>query len=132
MITAMTHTTLVVEDYDAAISWYTEKLGLELRGDDAFGEGYRFVTVGVKGQDVGIILHKVMGEQSTEAPGQPVGSAHGLVFDSTDCRAEVEGLRQRGVNVVQGPDEVQWGIQAVFEDLYGNTHVLVEPAPHAG
>ena len=126
MITTMTHVTLVVEDYDDAIRWYTDMLGLELRGDDTFGEGNRFVTVGVKGQDVEIILHKPMAEQETARAERPAVTVHGFVFASTDCRAEAEGLRQRGVTITQGPEEMPWGVQAVFEDLYGNTHVLVE------
>jgi len=47
--TRLTHATIVVSDYDQALSWYTEALGLELRSGDTFGEGYRFVTVGVEG-----------------------------------------------------------------------------------
>ena len=49
MINRLTHVSLIVDDYDEAVEWYTKTLGLELRGDHAYGEGYRFVTVGVKG-----------------------------------------------------------------------------------
>ena len=33
MITSLVNVTLLVKDYDEAIRWYTEKLGLELRMD---------------------------------------------------------------------------------------------------
>ena len=33
MITSLANGTLLVKDYDEAIRWYTEKLGLELRMD---------------------------------------------------------------------------------------------------
>ena len=47
MITSLANVTLLVKDYDEAIRWYTEKLGLELRMDGSMGGEYRFVTVGV-------------------------------------------------------------------------------------
>ena len=67
MITSLAHVTVIVNDYDEGIRFYTEVLGLELRADNPMGEGYRWVTVGVKGQeDVDIVLHKPFGEQAPE------------------------------------------------------------------
>ena len=64
MITGITHVSVLVDDYDEALQWYTEKLGLEPRMDGAMGEGYRFVTVGVRGQSVEMVLHKPFGDRS--------------------------------------------------------------------
>ena len=50
-ITSLANVTLLVKDYDEAIQWFTEKLGLELRRDGSMGGDYRFVTVGVKGPE---------------------------------------------------------------------------------
>ena len=82
--------------------------------------------MGVKGQDVEIVLFKSDGGDGDSPSEQAVSSIHGFVFGSDDCRKDAEDLRGRGVKVIQGPEEVPWGIQAVFEDLYANTHVLVE------
>ena len=130
MITGLTHATVVVKDYDDAIKSYTEKLGLELRMDNTFGEGFRFVTVAVKGQDVEIVLHKPQDGQSG-GPTEAANSIHGLVFSTDDCHKDADGLKRRGVTITQGPEDVPWGVQAVFEDLYGNSHVLVEAKPYA-
>ena len=126
MITGLTHASVIVEDYDKALTWYTEKLGLELRNNAAFGEGYRWVTVGVKGQEVEIVLHVPHAEEPSDGGQRPASGVHGFVFGSDDCRKDADELRQRGVRITQGPEKVPWGIQAMFEDLYGNTHVLVE------
>ena len=126
MITKLTHVSLVVEDYDEAIEWYTNKLGLELRGDNTYGEGYRFVTMGVEGQDVEIVLHKPHGDPASGASSSTPGVVHSFVFAPDDCRKEVEELRWRGVKITGEPEDVPWGVQAIFEDLYGNSHVLVE------
>ena len=121
MITGLTHATLIVKDYDEALRWYTDKLGLEPRMDNLFGEGNRFVTVGVQGQDVEIVLHKPDGDFD-----HAKSSVHGFVFGSDDCRKDADELRQRGVRITQDPEDVPWGVQALFEDLYGNSHVIVE------
>ena len=127
MLTNLANVSLVVKDYDEAIKWYTEVLGLELRIDGSMGGDYRFITVGVRGQDdISIVLHK----PNEEAPDTP-SSIHGLLFHTDNCRQEVERLRRHGVKIALEPDAQPWGIQAVFEDLYGRSHVLVEPSPMA-
>ena len=128
MITRLANVSLLVRDYDEAIRWYTEVLGLELRMDGSMGGDYRFVTVGVKGQDdVSIVLHK----PEEGGPDTP-SSVQGLLFHTDDCRRQVEELRAQGVNISMEPEEQMWGVQAVFHDLYGSSHVLLEPSPMAG
>ena len=123
----MANVSLIVEDYDKAIRWFTEVLGLELRMDGSMGDDYRFVTVGVPGQaDVSIVLHK-----PNDGYSEARSSIHGLLFHTSDCRKEVERLRQGGATIVLEPEDVPWGVQAVFEDLYGNSHVLLQPSPPA-
>ena len=123
MLTKLANVTVVVRDYDEAIKWYTDVLGLELRMDGSMGGDYRFVTVGVKDQtEVSIVLHKL-----EDAPLPTAGSIHGLLFHTDDCRKEVERLRRGGVTITVEPEDQPWGVQAVFQDLYGNTHVLVQP-----
>lgn len=127
MITSLANVTLVVKDYDDAIRWYVDILGLELRMDGSMGGEYRFVTVGVKGQeDVSIVLHKL-----TSGEVEARSNIHGLLFHSDDCRQQVEDLRRKGVTITLEPEEQPWGVQAVFEDLYGTSHVLLEPSPMA-
>ena len=124
MLTSLANVSLIVRDYDEAIKWFTEVLRLELRMDGSMGDGYRFVTVGVKGQDdVSIVLHKPHTGDSAAG-----GSIHGLLFHTSDCRRDAEDFRQRGVKITLEPQEVPWGVQAVFEDLYTNSHVLLEPS----
>ena len=124
MLTNLATVSLIVRDYDEAIQCFTENLGLELRMDGSMGGDYRFVTVGVKGQDdVSIVLHK-----PEEGFGDARSGIHGLLFHTDNCRQDVENLRRRGATITLEPQEVPWGTQAVFEDLYGNTHVLLEPS----
>jgi len=124
VIKGLSHVTLLVKDLDEAKQWYTEKLGLEERYDVPLGEDFRWVTVGAKDQkDLEIVLHKPRTpEHETQLGKQALG-----VFNSDDCRQDVEALRARGVKITGEPEEQMWGIQAIFEDLYGNMFVMVQP-----
>ncbi|MBV9389939.1 MAG: VOC family protein [Chroococcidiopsidaceae cyanobacterium CP_BM_ER_R8_30] len=127
MLTGLTHTSLLVKDYDEALHWYTQKLGLELRSDSEFGSGNRWVTVGIVGQkDLEVVLYKPSSEQEENFVSL-VGKQPGFVFSTDDCRTDVERLRAAGIKIKSEPEVVPWGIQSLFEDLYGNIHVLVEP-----
>ena len=127
MITTLANVSLIVKDYDEAIKWWTELFGLELRMDGSMGGDYRFVTVGVKGQDdVSNVLHK-----PSEGPTDATASIHGLLFHTDDCRGDAGRLRNAGVSITLEPGEQPWGVQAAFEDLYGGSHVLVQPTEMA-
>jgi catechol 2,3-dioxygenase-like lactoylglutathione lyase family enzyme len=65
-----------VSDQDAALAFYTEKLGFEVRGDDAFGEQgeHRWLEVAPPGSTARLALNPPMG-------GQPGGSAIGVETD---------------------------------------------------
>ena len=123
MLTRLASVSVLVRDYDEAIRWYTEVLGLELRMDGSMGGDYRFVTVGVRGQDdVSIVLHK------GEAPAE---GQRGFLFHTDDCRGDVERLRAAGVTVTLEPEAQPWGVQAVVQDPYGAFHVLLQPSQMA-
>ena len=75
-----------VADQDAAIAFYTEKLGWELRSETAFGEGDdagRWVEVAPPGSATVLALNPPMG-------GEPGGGSIGV--ESTDVSAERERL----------------------------------------
>ena len=121
MINKLMQVSVPVDDYDDALKWYTEKLGMEVRMNNTFGEGYRHLTVGAKQQkDLEIVLFK-------NQPGmdQAAKVSH-WVFGTDDCRKEIETLKGLGVQILSEPQEVPWGIQAAFADPYGNSFVLVE------
>ena len=56
---------------------------------------------------------------------------HSLLFHCDNCRDFVERLKSSGLEFTLEPEEQPWGVQAVFQDLYGNSHVLLEPSPMA-
>lgn len=128
MITGLHHVTVVALDYDEALGYYTEVLGFEKLADQAFGEGeqtMRWIVVAPKGQTTpAIVLSKASDPDSQKKIGKLVG----WVFHTDDCRATYEMLSKRGVKFTEAPTEQMWGVQAQFEDLYGNQFVLLQPS----
>ena len=118
-----------VHDQDEALAFYTEKLGMELREDVTVPElgNFRWLSVGVPGQDVSITLMAVPGppvfDEETRAQINAVlakGASGGLFFATDDVQASYEELSKRGVEFVQEPTEQPYGIDAGFRDPSGN------------
>jgi|SRR5712691_10301487 len=123
---------VLVENQDEALTFYTEKLGLEKRSDITFGPGMRLLTVASRGQQKPVIalarpdatLHGVEHIKELMArPDQP------WIFDTDDCWKAYAALCERGVHFVSTPTQHLYGLEAVFEDPDGNTFILLEAAP---
>ena len=86
-----------VADQDAALAFYTEKLGFEVRGDTRFGENgeYRWLEVAPPGSTARLALNPPMGD------GQPGGG--GIGVETPDVLAEHRRLRALGVDVDPEP-----------------------------
>jgi catechol 2,3-dioxygenase-like lactoylglutathione lyase family enzyme len=81
-----------VSDQDAAIAFYTKKLGFEKRSDTPFGRGDRWVEVGPAGHTTTVAL---MPPQEGEA----VGISTRVAFSTTDIDADHAALAANGVDV---------------------------------
>jgi catechol 2,3-dioxygenase-like lactoylglutathione lyase family enzyme len=127
---------LWVHDQDAALAFYTQKLGMEVRMDATIPEmdNFRWLTVGPAGQeDVAISLMAIPGPPVMDnATAEEVRALMGKGFAGTvflttdDCRAEYEELRGRGVEFVEQPEERPYGIDCAFRDPSGNNIRLTE------
>lgn len=132
MIDALAVVTIIVEDQDDAIEFYTGRLGFELRSDEPFGPGVRWVTVAPPDQmEVEINLQEphseLHGEEGAERLREQIGKNPTWSFTTDDCEGTYESLRAEGVSFVRPPEERPYGVEAVFEDLYGNRFSLLEP-----
>jgi catechol 2,3-dioxygenase-like lactoylglutathione lyase family enzyme len=134
MIQRLSHTSVWVLNQDEALRFYRDQLGFEVRNDVRMDNGFRWLTVGPKGQpDLEIALmepkegpmwSKDVAEQVrrlVEAGTFGVG-----VFETADCRATYEELKARGVQFMQPPTERFYGIEALVRDNSGNWFSLVQ------
>ena len=129
MLKSLTNVNVWVHDQDEALAFYTEKLGMELREDVTVPEmgNFRWLTVGVPGQDVALALMAIPGppvfEPETAEKIREVmarGVAGGLFFATDDVKSTYEELKSRGVEFQQEPTEQPYGIDAGFRDPSGN------------
>jgi hypothetical protein len=47
-------------------------------------------------------------------------------LETDDCRRDYQTMKARGVKFYDEPAEQAWGVEVVFEDLYGNLYDLVQ------
>lgn len=110
--------TIAVRDQEEALRWFTEKLEFEKRMDVS-APGMRWLTIAPKGQkEVEFVL-------ASWFP-MHVGKNAPCVLETSDCRGTYHTLKDRGVKFSQRPTDKPYGVEAVFEDLYGNNYALVE------
>lgn len=134
MIQRLSHTTLYVLDQDAARDFYVNKLGFEVRMDASMDNGFRWLTVGAKGQpDLQIILMKVDGPNMQPDVAATLrdllarGKLGGGVLQTSDCRKTYEELKAKGVEFVSPPKEQFYGVEAIVKDNSGNWFSMTEP-----
>ena len=114
-----------VHDADAALGFYRDALGLEVRNDVASG-GLRWVTVGAPGQDLDVVLFQPHGGLSrTEGDALlglvTKGSLQVAIFKTDDLDTTFEKVRAAGAEVLQEPVSQPWGARdCAFRDPSGN------------
>lgn len=127
MIQKMGHLTILVRDYDEAIRFYTEVLGFKLTADNQFGNGQRWVSVAPYNQkEIRIVFVIADTPKKLERVGNAVADHVLLVLETDNCLEDYQLLKSKGVNFFGEPEDMPWGIEVVFEDLYGNRFDLLQ------
>ena len=120
---------LVVEDYDEAIAFYTDVLGFALLEDTPLTPTKRWVRVRpVGGEGAGLLLARAKNEREAAAIGNQTGGRVFLFLETDDFARDYQRLLDRGVRIVRPPTQEKYGTVAVFADPYGNLWDLIEPA----
>ena len=122
--------TLLVRDYDEAISFYTTKLRFELAEDTPIGDGKRWVLLAPPGSKEGrILLAKAKNEEELASVGRQAGGRVFLFLHTDDFGRDYREMRRLGVKFNEQPRHEAYGAVAVFEDLYGNKWDLIMLKP---
>jgi catechol 2,3-dioxygenase-like lactoylglutathione lyase family enzyme len=123
--------TIVVEEYDAAIAFFTGVLGFDLVEDSPSltndGRRKRWVVVRPPGSETGILLARADGEHQRAAVGNQVAGRVGFFLRVPDFDAAFARLTGAGVTVVTAPRAEPYGRVAVFLDIAGNRWDLLGP-----
>ena len=116
-------TGIFVNDQEAALDFYTGKLGLEKIRDEPYGEDARWIAVSPAGSGTGIVLKKAEHEHEKAMVGRSDG-APVLTLGTDDVRAAYEELRERGVRFLGEPCRNPWGIGVLLLDQDGSPVLL--------
>ena len=126
---SIVHIALIVKDYDEAIAFYTEVLNFELIEDTYQSEqNKRWVVVSPPNSTgATLLLARASTIEQEEFVGNQSGGRVFLFLNSDDFWRDYHDLRSKGVKFVREPKDAEYGIVAVFEDLYGNLWDLLQP-----
>ena len=119
---------LLVRDYDEAIAFYVGKLGFELSEDADRGGGKRWVRVTPRGGQTSLLLARAVTDEQRAAVGNQSGRRVWLFLETEDFDRDHAAFVAAGVRFRETPRREDYGVVAVFEDLYGNAWDLIEPA----
>jgi len=124
-IQRISHLTIYVKNQQEALDWYVQTLGFEVRIDNEnLVDGLRWLTIGPAGNpDTQFVL---MPARSAEDRSR-IGNNLMTVLQTDDCFSEMKRLAEAGVEIVDLPTRVPWGISGIIRDLYGNPYNLVGP-----
>jgi len=92
---------IVVNDYDEAIKFYTEKLGFILYEDKVMSETKRWVVVGPKDSDCKLLLAKAANEEQRTRIGNQTGGRVFLFLYTTDFWTDYDLMKSKNVEFVR-------------------------------
>jgi uncharacterized glyoxalase superfamily protein PhnB len=118
--------TIVVDEYDAAISHYINDLGFTLIEDTALSSDKRWVVVAPSINGARILLARASNETQRASIGNSTGGRVGFFLYSTDFNQTFESYASKGVEFVEEPRQETYGQVVVFKDKYGNKWDLIE------
>ncbi|MBC7946860.1 MAG: VOC family protein [Chitinophagaceae bacterium] len=117
---------LIVDDYDEAISYFTQKLQFTLIEDTVLSETKRWVRVAPPGsKGTALLLAKGSTEEQLRRVGNQTGGRVFLFLQSDDFWKDYNRMLKAGVVFIRNPVVESYGTVAVFKDLYGNLWDLV-------
>ena len=120
--------TILVEDYDEAIAFYTKKLQFDLIEDTLLSDAKRWVRVAPRGsRECCLLLAKSASSEQKSRIGNQTGGRVFLFLNTDDFWRDYNRMVSDDIKFVRPPQEESYGTVAVFEDLYGNLWDLIQP-----
>ena len=118
--------TIVVDDYDAAISHYVSELGFTLIEDTVLTPEKRWVVVAPGTEGAQILLAQASTQEQIRAIGNSTGGRVGFFMYTSNFNQTYELYKSRGIEFTETPRQESFGQVVVFKDKYGNKWDLIE------
>ena len=125
---SIVHIALVVRDYDEAIDFFTKKLNFELIEDTYQPEQNKRWVVIAPPNSTGstVLLARASKPEQERFIGNQTGGRVFLFLNTDDFWRDYHEMSSKGIEFVREPKIAEYGIVAVFKDLYGNLWDLLE------
>jgi len=119
---------LIVDDYDRAIDYYTNKLNFILKEDTKLYDEKRWVIVSPSGSgSCNLLLAKAATDEQKSRIGNQTGGRVFLFLHTDNFKRDYQNLIDNKIKIIRNPSAEPYGTVAVFSDLYGNLWDLIEP-----
>ena len=121
--------TLLVDNYDAAIEFFTKKLHFVLIEDTVISDSKRWILVKPQGQiGCSLLLAKAANDRQRSLIGNQAGGRVFLFLHTDNFKRDFQNLIDSGITIERQPIVEKYGTVAVFKDIYGNLWDLIEPS----
>ena len=121
MISKVATMALYVEDQNAAVDFWTKKVGFEVRITRSLGDSLgSWIELAPPGADSCLVLYPRALAPDWQA------RKPSIVFDCEDVPATIASMKARGVTFSQELTALKWGPFAAFLDTEGHEHGLRE------
>jgi catechol 2,3-dioxygenase-like lactoylglutathione lyase family enzyme len=118
MIRGISVASIPVHNQDAALKFYTEKLGFRVLTDQPYNGKQRWIELLIPGAESKLALFTPEGHEGR------IGGFQPLTFWCDDVLATSKILKAKGVEFATEPKTEVWGTVAIFKDVDGNQFVL--------
>jgi len=118
---------LVVPDYDQAVSFYVGLLGFDLIEDTQIDEDSRRVLVAPPGStETRIMIEKAASQEQEDAIGNQTGGRIAFTLETYDFETDAAMMEQAGIDVIEEEQQGREGTSLIFRDPFGNKWKLIE------
>ena len=119
--------TVVVDNYDAAIDYYTRALGFTLIEDTKMSETKRWVVVAPDAnQGAALLLAQAASPEQSAAIGNQSGGRVMFFLYTDNFDRDYARMEEHNVAFTEEPRHEEFGKVVVFADKYGNKWDFIE------
>lgn len=119
--------TIVVDNYDEAIEYYTSALGFKLVEDTKMSETKRWVVIAPDlNAGAQLLIAQATTDEQRAAIGNQTGGRVGFFLYTDNFDRDYSRMQEHDVAFTEEPRHEEFGKVIVFADKYGNTWDFIE------
>lgn len=122
----LAYVSLLIDDYDNAVEYFTQVLGFEVVQDEQLTNEKRWIVVAPSAKGGALLLAKASTAEQRDLVGKQGGGRVWLFLHTDDFDRDYARMQECGVRFEETPRNEPYGKVVVFADQWGNRWDLVE------